>query len=353
MLSAARHRLDVQVSYSTAMLRRLLLILVLSLPGFALPAGAGAQEAITVFSQTVPLDPRDRKAARVGELEFRGGVALRSTDPRFGGFSGIHVSTDGRSLLAISDRGNWMRLALRYDRAGRLVGVADAEIGALIGEDGNALTGPDADAEGFTVMPDGSMLVAFERRHRILHYPEANPPFSKPPTEYPTPESLQQAPPNAGLEAIVHMGRGFIVAITERLSAGGGAVAAWVGRNGLWEPFAYVRKPGLRVTDATLLPRGDLLVLEHRYSIETGSVVRFVRVPRNLIAPNRRVEGQEMALMEPPLTTDNFEGVSVRRGVPGEALVYVMSDDNFNPLQRTILMMFAIKEESPPPTAPQ
>jgi hypothetical protein len=330
------------------MLRRILFIAFLALSGFA----AAAQEAISVFSQTVPLDPRDPKALRVGELDYRGGVALRSTDPRFGGFSGIHVSTDGRSLLAISDRGNWMRLALRYDRAGRLAGVAEAEIGALIGEDGNALTGAAADAEALAVMSDGSMLVAFERRHRILHYPEANPPFSKPPTVYSIPEGLERAPPNGGLEALTHVGRGFVVAITERLSAGGGAVAAWVGRNGLWEPFAYIRQPGLRVTDMALLPRGDLLVLEHRYSAETGSVVRFVRVPRNLIVPRRRVEGKEMALLEPPLTTENFEGISVRRGAPGEALVYVMSDDNFNPLQRTILMMFAVKEESPPPTPP-
>lgn len=349
MLSAARRRTDRYVSYSIEMLRRILLVLALSLPGFA----AAAQEAISVFSQTVPLDPRDPKIRRAGALEYRGGIALRSTDPRFGGFSGIHVSTDGTSLLAISDRGSWMRLALRYDRAGRLVGAAEAEIGALIGEDGNALSGADADAEALAAMPDGSLLVAFERRHRILHYPEANPPFSKPPTAYAAPEGLMQAPPNGGLEALTHMGRGFVVAIAERLSAGGGAVAAWVGRNGLWEPFAYVRKPGLRVTDATLLPRGDLLVLEHRYSAETGSVVRFVRVPRNAIAPRRRVEGQEIALLEPPLTTENLEAVSVRRGAPGEALVYAMSDDNFNPLQRTLLMMFAIKEESPPPDPPQ
>jgi len=202
------------------MMRRILFVLALSLPGFA----AAAQEAISVFSQTVPLDPRDPKAKRAGELEFRGGIALRSTDPRFGGFSGIHVSTDGRSLLAISDRGSWMRLALRYDRAGRLVGAAEAEIGALIGEDGNALTGTNADAEAMTVMPDGSILVAFERRHRILHYPEADPPFSKAPTEYPVPDGLAQAPPNGGLEAIVHVGRGFVVAVTERLSVVAGAV---------------------------------------------------------------------------------------------------------------------------------
>jgi hypothetical protein len=117
----------------------------------------------------------------------------------------------------------------------------------------------------------------------------------------------------------------------------------------VWEPFGYVRKPGFRVTAAGLLPAGDLVVVEHRYSAAAASVLRIVRVPRNAIAPRRRVEGRVLAELEPPLTTENFEGISVRRGEGREALIYVISDDNFNPLQRTILMMFALKEEEPPP----
>jgi hypothetical protein len=315
---------------------------------FAAAAPAQQPSPISVFSQTVPLDPRDPAARQAGEMDYRGGIALRSTDPRFGGFSGIHVSTDGGTLLAISDRGNWLRLRLRYDKAGRLAGAERAEMGALVGEDGLPLAGADRDAEDLAVLPDGSMLVPFERRHRILHYPEASPPFSKPPALFPAPEGLADAPPNGGLEALVHVGRGFLVGIAERMTAGGGALAAWVGRGGVWEPFGYVRKPGFRVTAAGLLPAGDLLVIEHRYSAASGSVARFVRVPRNAIAPRRRVEGRALAELAPPLTTDNFEGVAIRRGEGREALIYVMSDDNFNPLQRTLLMMFAVAEELPP-----
>ncbi|HEY7608236.1 MAG TPA: esterase-like activity of phytase family protein [Alphaproteobacteria bacterium] len=334
------------------MLRRIFLFWLFAV--FA--AAAAAQQQVAVFSQTVPLDPRDPAKRDVGELEYRGGIALRSTDARFGGFSALHVSADGATLLAVSDRGAWLRLALSYDRAGRLAGATRAEMGALIGEDGRPLTGSDGDAEALAVLADGSMLVAFERRHRILHYPEVVPPFSKPPVPFPIPEGLDAAPPNAGLETLAHVGRGFLVAIAERMTSGGGALAAWVGRGGVWEPFGYVRKPGMRVSDAALLPGGDLLVLEHRYSAQTGSVVRFVRLARNTIVPRRRVEGRELALIEPPLTTENFEGVSIRRGEGRDALIYVISDDNFNPLQRTLLMMFAVKEEvlpAPPAPAPE
>jgi hypothetical protein len=331
------------------MLPRIFLAFVFALAG----AGAAAQEAITVLSTTVPLDPRNPALRRAGELDYRGGIALRSTDSRFGGFSGIHISTDGATLLAISDRGSWLRLGLRYDKAGRLAGAAQAEMGALVDENSEPLKGVDADAEALAVLADGSMLVAFERRHRILHYPEASPPFSKPPVPFTAPEGLEDAPPNGGLEALTHVGRGFFIAIAERMTTGGGALAAWVGRGGVWEPFGYVRKLGLRVTDSALLPGGDLLVLEHRYSAASGSVVRFVRVPRNAIAPRRRVEGKELALLEPPLTTENFEGIAIRRGQGRDALIYAISDDNFNPLQRTLLMMFAVKEEEPPAPPPQ
>src|SRR5688500_3401585 len=51
---------------------------------------------------------------RLGKLAFRGGIMLASDDERFGGFSGLAVSSDGRSLLAISDDGWWLKADLTY-----------------------------------------------------------------------------------------------------------------------------------------------------------------------------------------------------------------------------------------------
>ena len=78
---------------------RRILFLVLS---FATAAAAPtlAKEPVSVSAAPVHLDPRDPQALAVGALDYRGGLALRSGDPRFGGFSGIHVSDDGASLLA-------------------------------------------------------------------------------------------------------------------------------------------------------------------------------------------------------------------------------------------------------------
>jgi hypothetical protein len=41
---------------------------------------------------------------------------------------------------------------------------------------------------------------------------------------------------------------------------------------------------------------------------------------------------------------DNLEGLSARTGPRGETLLWLISDDNFNPLQRNILLMFELEK---------
>ena len=60
--------------------------------------------------------------------------------------------------------------------------------------------------------------------------------------------------------------------------------------------------------------------------------------------PGARLEAENLAEIRFPLNVDNFEGIETRRGPGGETLIYVISDDNYNPLQRTLLMMFEVME---------
>jgi hypothetical protein len=39
---------------------------------------------------------------------------------------------------------------------------------------------------------------------------------------------------------------------------------------------------------------------------------------------------------------DNFEGIAARRGSDGGVLLYLVSDDNFLGLQRTLLLQFSL-----------
>ncbi len=319
-----------------------LLILPLLCLCLAAPHGARAQ-AISLFSQTVPLNPRNADQLNAGQLIYRGGIALRSTDRRFGGYSGLHISANGRRMMAVSDRGTWLRLNLRYERAGKLTGARNGRIGALKGVSGATLQGRSGDAESLSMLPDGSVLVSFERRHRLLHYPSGSNPLAGIPRRYPTPPGLAAGPSNGGIETLVHVGRGYLLAISERQRAGPRALRGWVGVDGDWQDFNYARTGSFRPTDATLLPNGDILVLERRFLLGKGTAIRLVRVPRRAIAPGRTLRGREIARIAMPMTVDNFEGIGARPGAAGETLIYLISDNNFNPLQRTLLMMFSLK----------
>ncbi|MCY3829917.1 MAG: esterase-like activity of phytase family protein [Rhodospirillaceae bacterium] len=307
------------------------------------PAAAAADEPVILTVEPVPLNPEDEGQVRSDALLYRGGLAVRSPDPRFGGFSGLAVSRDGAHLTAISDRGAWLRARIRYDAAGRLSGLGDGRVGALHGRDGKPLRGLNADAEALALLPDGSALVAFERRHRILRYPAGPNPLAARPVLRRAPEGLAGAPSNGGAETLAHIGSGRLFLLTENLRVDGGAYAGWVTQNGSWRPFAYARSGGFRPTDATVLPNGDIAVLERHYTPATGVSARIVLLSRSAVAPGRTVRGRELLHLTPSMTVDNFEGIAARRGPNGRTVLYILSDDNFNPLQRTLLLMFEMQ----------
>ena len=202
-------------------------------------------------------------------------------------------------------------------------------IGPLTGPGGKPLRGLDADAEALAFLPDGSALVAFERRHRILRYPAGSHPLSGRPVRASAPTGLAAAPFNGGAESLAHIGGGDLLLLTEKLRRGSGALAGWVAIKGRWRPVAYARTGGFRPTDATVLPGGDIAVLERHYSPATGVSARIVLVPRSAVTAGNSW---------PSMTVDNFEGISARRGPDGRTVLYILSDDNFNRQQRTLLL---------------
>jgi hypothetical protein len=53
------------------------------------------------------------------------------------------------------------------------------------------------------------------------------------------------------------------------------------------------------------------------------------------------LQGEEIASFAPPVTTDNYEALSVTRE-GRRTIVWIASDDNFIDLERTLLMKFAL-----------
>lgn len=317
-----------------------------SLPAFltccgCLYAGSSAPDAVAVQTTAVPLDVTNPAQLRVGELSYRGGLAISSRDRRWGGLSGLVVSDDGKRLAAVSDEGVGFNARLRYDEKGWLAGIGDVEARALLDPAGRALEGKaEQDAEALTSLPDGSLIVAFERDHRIWRY-GGTAPFAERPSGVPSPDGLDRAPANGGIETLVALDRDRLWALTEDLVEDG-LVRGWLSESGRWSPVGYRLHGSLRPSDGARLPSGDVLVLERGYSAATGVVVRISRLAGSELAAGAALEGRTLAELRPPLTVDNFEGIAARRGEGGESLVYLVSDDNFSDKQRTLLLMFAL-----------
>ena len=328
------------LSSAAAMMNRTLLV---SLLAAALP-GVAAADSVAVRTTSVPLNLQDPRQHAVGRLEYRGGLHLVSDDPRFGGISSLRVLPDGQRLAAVTDEGWWVSARLVYhDRF--LQALEDVEMGPLLGPDGRTPEGKDArDAESLALLPDGEFIVGFEREHRLLRYPAGTGRPDGIPVPCPAPAGLENAPFNGGIEALVALRGGGLLALTEYWIEKD-QVVGWTGGPNEWKRLGLRFDKALRPSDGALLPRGDLLILERAYNPQRGVVnVRIRQIGRDKLRPGSALGGRLVAEFAPPLILDNFEGISAVRDESGETHVYLVSDDNLNPAQqRTLLLMFALR----------
>ncbi len=323
---------------------RVLFAAVLIVVG-AVTARDGWGRDFTIYASPVPLNAHDPDQKSVGSLIYRGGLVLTSPDPAFGGWSDLVVSRDGKRITAISDRAAWFDADLKLDATGAPIALENARIAIMPRFSGQSLQqAAVVDAEGLTREPDGSFLVSFERAHRIWRYPAANPPFSLPPVSLPSPTRLKAAPLNGGIEALLRLSSGGLIALTEDLKDEELTVG-WVGDGKTWEELHYRAGDTFKPTSMAEIPSGlpgagDVLVLERHFSIFEGLAVRIVRVPRGSFRPNVVVQGSEIAHLRQPMSVDNFEGIAVVPQPNGIARIYLLSDDNFSFLQQTLLLAF-------------
>jgi len=330
-----------------------LVLAALALAALALAIPAVA-EPLRLSATTVPLDPDDAARDRVGPLRWLGGLELAAADRRFGGLSGLRIDADGAALTAVTDQGHWLRARLNHAADGWLEGVGAATLGRLQGPDGEPLADKrSADAESLAALSDGSLAVAFERRHRIWLYPPGDGPLDSPPDSpldsplagrprpLPAPPGIDAAPGNSGMEAVAALDDGALLAVLEGGKTADNS-AAYLWRSGAWSRLSYAHPVGFRPTGATRLPDGDLLILERRFDILDGVAIRLARVAARDIRPGAALEGREIARLRWPLTLDNMEGIAARRDAAGRTLLYLISDDNFSAAQRTLLLLFEL-----------
>lgn len=300
-------------------------------PGPEPPAPGATAASLRV--EPVRLDERDPGRSRIGGLIFLGGWALESDDPRFGGISAMHVA-DGE-VVAVSDAGTLLRFALP-PRSGGVV-----RLGPLPGADvpGAKWT---RDSESMAVRGDRAWI-GFEggnvvRRYRLPDLTEQ---------AAARPRTMSEWPTNSGAEAIVRLRDGRFQVFAEGDDEEGPfseaiLFAADPAERGTPSVALRYRRPhGYRITDAALLPDGRLLLLTRRFHWMAGFSVKLLVADTRRLAAGATIEAREVADLRPPLTVDNMEALSVTRE-GGRTIVWIASDDNFTPLQQTLLLKFAL-----------
>ena len=278
----------------------------------------------------------------VGDLQFLGGLDLRSDEPAFGGLSGLSVTADGQ-LAAVTDRGHWFTARIVRDAAGRLVDLADAALGPLKNPEGRPVEGEWRDAEALERLAGGDWLVSFERQATASGATRQRRAACRAgpcPTRHRRPSSAPR--PMEGWRRSRSFQTGASLMLAQGLKREDGARAGWLAGDGGIETFGYRTAPKFLPTDAAALPNGDVLILLRHFSVLGGARVRLERVPAGAIRAGAVLQGALVARFERPLTVDNFEGVAAVQGEDGETLVYILSDDNFNFLQRTLLLLFRL-----------
>jgi len=314
-----------------------LLALAVLLPLAACAASSGAEGTPGVRASQIAASEAEQ-LARVGGLRLRAGFVLGSGDPRFGGLSGLWLAPGGERLIAASDRGTLWLAELEHAADGTLLGFCGwqaIEPGVAPGDPARR------DAEALAVVGD-ELAIAYEGAHRLRRVPLTAPDAAAVPL--PTPPALVE-PHNHGIEALVGLDDGALLAIAEGVRRPSGDLAAWLIRDGAVAALGYVPAPGFAPTGADRLG-ATIYVLERRLSFLGGLSARVVALDAGAIRPGARLVGRELGRLGPPAISDNFEGIAARRGPDGAVLLYLVADDNFTPLLRTVLLQFAVTPES-------
>lgn len=263
----------------------------------------------------------------------------RASDPDIGGLSGLKLAPGGSEFVAIGDRGIVVTGRLERE-AGRIGGVTVTMVAPLRDTAGRPLSGHAADAEGLEQAPDGTLYVSFERDHRVVSYAAPGAP-ARPLPRHP---GFARLIGNNGLEALAMDARGVLWAIAE--SSGDWTLPLPVFRyaEGRWtQPFGLPRRGPYLAVGAEFGPDGRLYLLERDFAGVLRGVSSRVRAFR--LGPEGPLDEEEI-LVTPHGQFDNLEAIALWQEPDGALRITLLSDDNFNPFQRTEFVEFRVSPGS-------
>ena len=251
----------------------------------------------------------------------------------FGGYSALASFGDG-GLLALSDLGRY----LRFRDPSR--GDPQPRMGFFLNSE--AKDKRQVDSESLTHDPEtGRLWIGYEQSNAIVRTDaQGHDPHTV------RPAAMRGWASNGGPEAMVRLADGRFIVLAESRDG-------WFSTTGPallfpHDPVAGAKPERFRYdaparslpTDIAQLPDGRVLILHRQVvlGVPPGFASKLVLADPAAIRQGKAWKGTVIATLEPPLPSDNFEGLAVDPQADGSAVVWVISDDNQISFQRTILL---------------
>ncbi|MDO7834776.1 esterase-like activity of phytase family protein [Sphingobium sp. HBC34] len=315
-----------------------LAVLLLPAPHMSKPQSVRAG-SLLVRATPLPLSSIDPALRRAGALAYLGGWALDSDNGGFGGLSALLVTGPGQ-MLGLSDSGVLTGFHVGQGPGSRRPFIAPLPVRAQ--DRHRPWWSWDAESLAYDPAID-RYWVGFEGLQAICRY---GPGFARVEACRTWPE-IAAWPETGSIESLARLPDGRFIAIGEMGMTADGRHDVLLFDSDPAEPdtpdpvhLRYAPPQGYRPTDAVALDARHLLVLNRRLTLQDlfTATIAVVALPERP-TPGTLLRARTLARLAPPLLADNFEGIAVSQEA-GRPIVWVISDDNHEFFQRTLLLKF-------------
>ncbi|MCK5810480.1 MAG: esterase-like activity of phytase family protein [Cocleimonas sp.] len=262
--------------------------------------------------------------------------------------SGLAWDGNKQRLYAISDSGYLYHLKITIQQ-GKLVKAKVLNAYQLRDEKGEPFRGKYRDSEGLTLKRNNKgvvteLIISFERKFRLIRFNLQGQQLGKIRLPKILRNKQHYKSKNKGLESVtLHPQYGIITAAELPLkTAPKNYQTLYSSKGKVWH-FKLSAHRNSSVTGLETLPNGDVLVLERAYNgLFAAMIISLRQVKLSECNQLRQCKVEDRAVLSSVdgWRVDNFEGLTHYQGNQ-----YLMvSDDNENPMQNTVLVLFELND---------
>ncbi len=297
-----------------------------------------------------PISP-NRKNIEYMQIQLQGSLSIRPTKVDslpVHELSGLAWDEDEQLLYAISDEGLLYHFTIKIDD-NKLNSVKIISAFQLKDNNGLPLSGKYSDSEGLSILKDNNgkkgdaeLIISFENKPRITRYSTKGKILGK----VKIPKKLRKRKyyrhKNKALESVtIHPKYGILTAAEYPLKSHHISEQTIYSTSGKEWHFPTAKAKNSAITSLEILANGDILILERAYvNPFVPVIINLSRLKLDQCDKKNMCKKETIARFSGAdgWLLDNFEGVAHYRGNQ----YFLVSDNNENPLQRTLLILFEV-----------